>query len=102
MLLAFFITYQVASYSVAEVATFSVGERNSREACPYRNAVGALSDALELLCEEDHEERFNPLHAESFAIACCPEPYKPCDVSERVPGCDDLIIPHLAVRGDSL
>ena len=36
--------------------------------------MGALSDALELLCEEDHEARFNPLHAESFAIACCPEP----------------------------
>ena len=34
----------------------------------------------------------------SLALVCCPQPYKPCSLRERIKGCDALVAPHLAVR----
>merc|ERR1719409_1294313 len=32
-------------------------------------------------------------------MACCPEPYKACEVGQRVAGCDDLISPIIGIDG---
>lgn len=79
---------------------FSVAERSAREACPYWNAIGVLDDHLELMCEggKEFEFAFKPDGVESLAMACCPLPYKACELSERVAGCDAIIAPLFMVN----
>ncbi|CAE8637710.1 unnamed protein product, partial [Polarella glacialis] len=66
-----------------------------REACPYWKAVGILSDHIELSCGGERKGLLDPQATESVALACCPEPYGRCEVSERVKGCDELTVPIL-------
>merc|ERR1719271_1620185 len=80
-----------SSASASMVAT-----RSERESCPYWKAVGVLSDHIELACGGERSIRLNPVAHESPALACCPEPYGRCSKEERVPGCDEHIVPILA------
>lgn len=89
-------------YSI--VTSYTIADRAARDACPFWNAMGMLLDAGEIFCESADavQERWEPLATESVAFVCCPKPYKPCSVAERVPKCDDVVAPYLAVDPSSL
>jgi hypothetical protein len=86
---------------------YTVATRAARETCPYWNAMGMLLDALEIICGNNFDDdaamaRFTPLSGESVAFVCCPQPYKPCSVSERIPKCDEIVAPFLGVDPDKI
>eukprot|EP00929_Paragymnodinium_shiwhaense_P035820 TRINITY_DN19295_c0_g1_i1.p1 TRINITY_DN19295_c0_g1~~TRINITY_DN19295_c0_g1_i1.p1 ORF type:complete len:207 (-),score=39.52 TRINITY_DN19295_c0_g1_i1:58-678(-) len=85
------------SASAGEVAS-----RADREACPYWKAVGVLSDLIEISCGGERPKGLlDPMTRESPALACCPEPYGACEISERVAGCDETIVPILKAAGST-
>lgn len=81
-----------------EISASTVGTRTQREACPYWKAVGVLSDHIELACGGERSLQLNPLNTESPSLACCPEPYGRCSKEERIPGCDEHIVPILTEK----
>ena len=78
-----------------------------RQKCKSRCYLGMLLDAAEIICGDGPNSgavrhRWAPLETESVAFVCCPKPYKPCSLAERVPNCDDVVAPFLGVDPKSL
>lgn len=99
---------RMASSEQLDVRMWNVASQSQREECPYWNAIGALDDHLELMCEGPQinanaaHRAFRPLTPESLALACCPKPYQACKKADRVAGCDAIIASHVGVDSRSL